>query len=132
MQSHQFTLAEATDLLPWLESKFAELDPYRSELRAHRDQFEDLLRKSGGNGSRDTGEELHRLEQLLREMQKSVEDVLEQIGDRGILVRDPDRGLVDFPSVREGQEVHLCWIRGEPEIAHWHSVDEGYAGRQPL
>ena len=42
------------------------------------------------------------------------------------------QGLVDFPSIREGREVYLCWLEGEQEIGYWHDVDAGFAGRQPL
>ena len=51
---------------------------------------------------------------------------------RGIVLRDLDSGLIDFPSVRDGLEVYLCWIDGEDDIGFWHDLDAGYAGRQPL
>jgi hypothetical protein len=49
-----------------------------------------------------------------------------------IVLRDLERGLVDFPALRDGQEIYLCWEEGEDEIAYWHDQDSGYAGRQPL
>jgi Uncharacterized conserved protein (DUF2203) len=49
-----------------------------------------------------------------------------------IVVRDVVRGLVDFPAVRDGQEVYLCWLVDEPDIEHWHELDAGFAGRRPL
>ena len=54
------------------------------------------------------------------------------MADRGILLKDPDRGLVDFPVLREGREVYLCWLLGETTIEFWHDIDAGFAGRQPL
>src|SRR4051812_23170625 len=51
---------------------------------------------------------------------------------RGIVVRDLDSGLIDFPSLRDGREVYLCWIDGEQDIGFWHELDAGYAGRQAL
>ena len=51
---------------------------------------------------------------------------------RGIVLRDLDRGLIDFPSLRDGREVYLCWIDGETDIGFWHELDAGYAGRQEL
>ena len=48
---------------------------------------------------------------------------------RGIVLRDLDSGLIDFPSVQDGVEVYLCWISGETEIAFWHDLDAGYGGR---
>jgi hypothetical protein len=50
----------------------------------------------------------------------------------GCILKDINTGLVDFPTVRKGREVFLCWQHGEPEIAFWHDVDAGFAGRQPL
>jgi hypothetical protein len=49
-----------------------------------------------------------------------------------IVVRDVDSGLVDFPSLRGGEEIYLCWLVGEEEIAFWHHLDAGFAGRRPL
>jgi hypothetical protein len=49
-----------------------------------------------------------------------------------IVLRDLDRGLIDFPALRDGREVYLCWEEGEDEVAFWHDVDAGYGGRQPL
>ena len=55
-----------------------------------------------------------------------------EFAERDIVLRDLDRGLIDFPAVREGREVYLCWVDGEDDIAFWHDLDAGYAGRQPL
>jgi hypothetical protein len=49
-----------------------------------------------------------------------------------IVLRDIDRGLIDFPAIREGEEVYLCWLLDEDEIGFWHHPDTGFAGRQPL
>ncbi len=49
-----------------------------------------------------------------------------------IVVRDLDRGLVDFPAVIDGREVYLCWLVDEPAVTHWHAIESGFAGRQPL
>lgn len=52
--------------------------------------------------------------------------------DSGVVVRDLERGLIDFPTLRDGEEVYLCWLREEPTVSHWHSPDSGFAGRRPL
>jgi len=50
-----------------------------------------------------------------------------------IVLRDIDRGLVDFPALRDGQEVYLCWLLDEEDaIGYWHAPDAGFAGRRPL
>ncbi len=49
-----------------------------------------------------------------------------------VVLRDLERGLVDFPSLRNGEEIYLCWEEGEPEVGFWHDSESGYGGRQPL
>jgi hypothetical protein len=56
----------------------------------------------------------------------------EQLERLDIVVRDLERGLVDFPAVIDGREVYLCWLLDEPQVTHWHGVESGFAGRQPL
>jgi Uncharacterized conserved protein (DUF2203) len=56
-------------------------------------------------------------------------DLLEKLD---IVVRDLERGLVDFPAVIDGREVYLCWLLDEPSVGHWHGVESGFAGRRPL
>jgi len=57
---------------------------------------------------------------------------LDAIQELGVLVKDLDTGLVDFPSVRDGEEVLLCWRLGEDEVAYWHGYEDGFAGRRPI
>ena len=49
-----------------------------------------------------------------------------------LVVRDLDRGLVDFPALIDGREVYLCWLLDEPAVGHWHGIEAGFAGRRPL
>ena len=67
-----------------------------------------------------------------RVAEEAAGNALERLHEIGVLVKDADRGLVDFPSLRDGEVVELCWLDGEPEVAHWHHVGAGFAGRQPL
>ena len=54
------------------------------------------------------------------------------IHERGVIVKDLDTGLVDFPALRDGEEILLCWRLGEDEVAYWHGLEEGFAGRKRL
>jgi hypothetical protein len=65
---------------------------------------------------------------------ESVEVALgfERLERLDIVVRDLERGLVDFPSLREGREVYLCWLLDEPAVGHWHAIESGFAGRRSL
>ena len=62
----------------------------------------------------------------------ALQSALRELQEMEIVLRDLDRGLVDFPTVREDREVYLCWEEGEDEIGFWHELDAGHAGRQSL
>ena len=85
---------------------------------------------SNGGGAVD--EQLTTRRRDLDKTSRLIEERIQPIYERGILVKSIQHGLVDFPSIREGREVYLCWHAGEPEIQSWHQVDVGFAGRQPL
>ena len=61
-----------------------------------------------------------------------LDKLLHRIFDTGAQVKDINTGLLDFPALREGQEVYLCWKYGEDQIAFWHEIDAGFVGRQPI
>jgi hypothetical protein len=62
----------------------------------------------------------------------ALRDGLVELREREVVLRDLERGLVDFPATRDGREIYLCWEEGEEEIAFWHEPDTGFAGRKPL
>jgi hypothetical protein len=64
--------------------------------------------------------------------QESFKAELLWLADRGILLRDADTGLVDFPAEREGARVFLCWRLGEDRVAWFHGAEAGFSGRRPL
>ena len=78
-------------------------------------------RNGGGAGASIYVSELLRLNRLLR-----------QIVAQGVVIKDLDRGLVDFPHLRDDKVVFLCWELGEEQVAYWHDIESGYAGRQPI
>ena len=63
---------------------------------------------------------------------QTLKNCMERIENLGVLVKDLDIGLVDFPTLFRGEEVYLCWRMDEDDIDHWHSVSEGFAGRKPI
>src|SRR5215216_736257 len=70
-----------------------------------------------------------------RERARASVDValgFEQLEQLDIVVRELERGLVDFPALIDGREVYLCWLLDEPMVTHWHGVESGFAGRRPL
>lgn len=66
------------------------------------------------------------------EQKAEIVRIINRIEAYGCLLKDVDLGLLDFPSMREGRAVYLCWKAGEPEITSWHPMDEGYSSRRPL
>jgi hypothetical protein len=63
---------------------------------------------------------------------RALAAAVDAIVARGIQVKDLDTGLLDFPSLRDGEEVLLCWRVGESRVAYWHTYDDGFAGRRPI
>lgn len=119
-----YTLDEARAQLPWVSDRLAAMRGARERL-TDADARAALAGGSGGNGGGALGK---RLGEAFLDLQAGAEEMAE----RDIVLRDLDRGLVDFPTLRDGREVYLCWVDGEPDIAFWHHLDAGFAGRQQL
>jgi hypothetical protein len=126
MESDQFTLDEANALVPWLEETFQRLELVRQEYGTLQERLSELAKDSGSAG--ETSQLAASVELLARQIEEGVEEIL----DRGIIVRDMTTGLVDFPSQREGREVYLCWIGGEERIDFWHETNRGFSHRERL
>ena len=119
-----FTRAEANALLPQLTEMLDRLRDAKDEL-TDTEAHEALAGAAPSNGG---GEEGHQVGVAFLEVRK----LLDTIERSGIVLRDIDRGLVDFPAVRDGREVYLCWELGEDDVGYWHDLDAGYGGREPL
>ena len=132
MRRRHFTLEEANELLSWLQETLAGVMPLRDELAGRQEELLSLLRNRRGNGASSKEREATELQRTVDRITRQVQRRLREISDKGIIVRDLGRSLVDFPSYREGREVYLCWIRGEEQIAYWHETNVGYGSRQPL
>ena len=132
MNKSIFTLEEASSLLPWLESKFQEMDPVREEQGRLQAELSSLFRRSRGNGKAGVETVISKAQKALDAARSRESEAVQEISDRGIIVRDVNMGLVDFPAVRQDKEVFLCWVRGEDAIEYWHGTNEGYASRKAL
>lgn len=66
------------------------------------------------------------------ELKSEIVRLIHRIESFGCMVKDIDLGLVDFPSAREGEQIYLCWKAGEPQITHYHGIEEGFRDRKPL
>jgi hypothetical protein len=119
-----YELQEAAAQLTWLAGHLAAMRRAWQKL-SDADARRALAGGSAGNGGGEPGK---RVGQAFVELQNG----LAALREREIVLRDLERGLVDFPSIRDGREVYLCWVDGEEEIAFWHDLDAGFAGRRPL
>lgn len=124
VHERHYTVEEANALLPRVKPLLQRLRDER-DLLADSDAHEQLSdaapTNGGGEPGRQVGEAFLEVRRLLGALQEA-----------GILVRDIDRGLIDFPAIRGGREVYLCWELGEDSVDHWHDLDAGYRGRQRL
>ena len=132
MSETSFTPEEANALLPWLEERFSRMVPVRDELAVRQGDLLEMLRQRRGNGSASKEEDIIGAQRDVDRLTRRLQRDLREIAGRGIIVQDLGRGLVDFPSDREGREIYLCWLRGEERVSHWHETDAGFGGRQRL
>jgi hypothetical protein len=124
-----FTLAEANALLARLAPLLSRLRSEKAALDDARARLARLTPSMRGNGHAADAMELEgQIDHYARTIAAGIREVVGQ----GIELKDIDRGLIDFPSPREGRVVYLCWRLGERRIRYWHEVDAGFAGRQPL
>ncbi len=119
-----YTRDEARALLPQVRQWLARLNELR-RIVEHSDRRLGNLAKSGHDaGGEFVNAWIHALANL--------QEVLREFQRREIQIKDPDRGLVDFPALLDGNEVFLCWEQDEHDIEFWHDLDAGYAGRERL
>jgi hypothetical protein len=99
------------------------------EAQEERDQ---LARRISGNGGGIPPTELAAADEAVETAASELATAIGQVQAEGVLVKDLDSGLVDFPAKRDGEDILLCWQLGEDEVAFWHGLEDGFAGRQPL
>ena len=129
-----FTQEEANASLPEVRPLVERLVEERRELVALGDELEAMQALIGGNGgSLDPGR-VGELQEAVARAAAGLAAIVDELQELGVQVKDLDRGLVDFPArhPESGDDVLLCWELGEPEVAHWHDLESGFAGRKPL
>ena len=124
MHGRHFSREEANGLLPKLTPLLAQLQEAKEEL-TDAEAHELLSDAAPSNGGGEPG-------QQVGVAFLEVRRLLETLEEAGIVLRDIDRGLVDFPALVDGREIYLCWELGEDEVGFWHELESGYGGRRPL
>ena len=132
MPARYFTPEEANALLPDVRPVAERLVAHRRAMAVMASRRARYVQQIAGNGGDFDPHEQRALEEEFGREGEAVAACVAQLEELGVLVKDLDRGLVDFPALRDGEEVLLCWEVGEDEIAFWHGLDEGFAGRKPL
>ena len=121
-----FTVAEANALLPIIKPHIDQLVRSWHNLMLNQKQVVDLLQEHphvdmGGSFLSTIANDIIRSQNAMMTIQAL-----------GVQLKDPNTGLIDFPCMHNGQEIYLCWRRGEDEITFWHTPDAGFAGRRPI
>jgi hypothetical protein len=124
IHDRHYTLEEAAQLLPRAVELIERMRAARDRL-GDREAREALSEAGPTNGGGDPG-------RTVSEGFVELRDSIAELREMDVVLRDLDRGLLDFPSLRDGREVYLCWQEGEDGIEYWHEPDAGFAGRRPL
>jgi len=132
MAERYFTPSEANDLLPEVRPLAQSLVEHRRGMRLAAERRARLTARIAGNGGDLDPQEPSELDEEFERESQAVARAAAGLQRLGVLVKDLDSGLVDFPALHEGEEVLLCGQLAEDEVAHWHRVDAGFAGRKPL
>ena len=129
--AHYFTREEAEALLPAISVVLRKIQESRKAILQTQEELDALRLQAAGNG--------HHLHERMMKLQRELSlhaQVLRKLADEldsfGCELKDPDLGLIDFLSLRDGREIYLCWHLGEERINFWHYLHTGFAGRQPL
>ena len=133
MPDRYFNRNEAQELLPVITRELEQVRRRKQTI----DQLEHELAQAAARimmvgGSIPNHEELTKKRAESLRLTAQLKQAIDRIQETGCVVKDLDEGLVDFPSLLDGQEVYLCWKLGEERIAYWHGMEEGFAGRKPL
>ena len=117
-----FSTEDANALLPTVAPLVEELRDAHEVMEQRQDEVMESVPTNGGGA-------VHR--EFLEATTRAAK-AMGELQELGLVIRDPSSGLVDFPAVRDGHEVFLCWRLGEPSVAWFHPPETGFAGRRPL
>jgi len=119
VQMRIWTVDEANEALPRVAAAVERIRTLFTEVREARTRVQ-------GNGGSTNGGGVHASE-------RAFQEIVRELDADGIVVRDPERGLIDFTAIApDGRQYWLCWLPDEPAIAWWHWPEDGFAGRRPL
>jgi hypothetical protein len=126
-----FTVEEANQALPRLRQWLPRIQARRRRLDVVQHKLAELTVKAATDGNL-LEEEVNATQREAKRLTGELNKLIGRINDPGCELKDIEQGLVDFPALREGREVYLCWRLGEEQIAFGHELKAGFTGRQPL
>src|SRR5579859_1969216 len=126
-----FTREEAEALLPQISIILSEIQVKHKSMLQTQEESDALRLQATGNGYH-LHERMLNLQKELSDYAHNLRKLLDELAGFGCVLKDPERGLIDFLSLRNNREIYLCWFLGEERINFWHYLDAGFAGRQPL
>jgi hypothetical protein len=132
VEERHFSIEEANEALEEVRPLTEELVGHRRSLVKLQERQAAITTRIAGNGGNVEPHELEDVQERLDEEVAGIARCVARIHEVGALVKDLDVGLVDFPAMRDGEEILLCWRLGEAEVGFWHGLDEGFSGRKPL
>jgi hypothetical protein len=116
-----FTLVEANSTLPLVKAIVADISTLANSMKERHERMQDLV-----------GPAREEIEDSLEQDQDRMQELVDELNQLGVEIKDFFAGLVDFPCWTSGREICLCWKLDEPTIGHWHEVWAGFAGRKKL
>ena len=119
-----YTVAQANAAIDWVRERIDRMREAREQL-GDEDARAALSEAAPGNGGGQPGT-------VVSEAFIELRDALNELQGVEVVLRDLDRGLIDFPALRDGREVYLCLEDGEEAVGFWHEIESGYGGREPL
>jgi hypothetical protein len=124
MHERHYTVEQANAAIDWVRERIDRMRSARVQL-GDEEARAALSDAAPGNGGGPPGVVVSKAFVDLREALRELQEI-------DVVLRDLDRGLIDFPSLRDGREVYLCLEDGEDEIGFWHDLETGFGGREPL
>jgi hypothetical protein len=129
--AHYFTREEAEALLPEITVVLLKIQETRKAIQQSEEEL-GMLRAQAHSDGHSLHEQMMQVQRALATHLQTLQGLINELSDFGCELKDPDTGLIDFLSLRNGREIYLCWYLGEERINFWHHLNAGFAGRQPL
>jgi hypothetical protein len=127
-----FTAAEANATLPLVRAIVKDIVELANALQDRQERLVGLGGPERGKLGKAHQEEVEMLQAEMERDENRLREFEQELRGLGVELKSYDSGLIDFPALLDGREVYLCWRLGEADVAHWHELEAGFAGRQKL